>query len=135
VADGVSIAPANAAEDAHALRWAFWTVTELEADALTVLMHRMALPQERRNPALAEAAESRLVAPLRVLEQHLLQQAQQGQSHLAADRLTVADVCVASVANWVRPAKALMAQHPHVQRWLMACMDRPAYQLAKSSGV
>ena len=122
------------ADDAEALKWAFWTVTEIEADALTVLMHRMVMPEERRKPELANAAEKRLAGPLRVLEQHLQAQAQRGQAHLAADRFTIADVCVASVVNWVRPAKELMAQHPLVLAWLMACMDRPAQRQAKASG-
>ncbi len=134
VADGMSITPATAAEDANALKWAFWSVTEIEADALTVLMHRMVMPEARRKPELALAAEQRLLAPLRVLEAQLQQQAQRGQAHLAAERLTVADVCVASVVNWVRPAQALMAQHPLVYAWLMGCMARPAYHLAKASG-
>ena len=103
VADGVSITPANPAEDAEALKWAFWTVTEIETDALSVLMHRMVMPEERRKPELAQAAEKRLSTPLRVLEQHLQAQAQRGRAHLAAERFTVADVCVASVVNWVRP--------------------------------
>jgi len=61
-------------------------------------------------------------------------QAERGQAHLAADRFTVADVCVASVVNWVRPAKELMAQHPLLHAWLLACMDRPAQRAAKVSG-
>ena len=83
-------------------------MTECEADALTVLMHRMAMPADRRKPELAEAAEKRLAVPLRVLEQHLAAQQARGQSHLAAERFTIADLCVASVLNWARPAKALM---------------------------
>jgi glutathione S-transferase len=134
VADGVSITPANAAEDAQALKWAFWTVTEIESDALTVLMHRMVMSEARRKPELAQAAENRLAGPLKVLEQHLQAQAERGQAHLAADRFTVADVCVASVVNWVRPAKELMAQHPLLHAWLLACMDRPAQRAAKVSG-
>ena len=34
--DGQSITPANAREEAEALRWSFWTVTELEKDALKI---------------------------------------------------------------------------------------------------
>ena len=90
--DGQSIAPANPREEAEALRWAFWTVTELEADALTVLMHRMAMPAEQRKPELADKAEQRLKVPLAVLEGHLQAQQGQGQAHLAAQRFTVADV-------------------------------------------
>lgn len=130
-ADGQSITPATPAEDADALRWSFWAVTECEADALTVLMHRMAMPADRRKPELAEAAEKRLAVPLRVLEQHLAAQKSRGQTHLAAERFTIADLCVASVLNWARPAKALMEAHPLVHDWIVRCMARPAQHAAK----
>ncbi len=131
-ADGQSISPASAREEAEALRWSFWTVSELEKDALTVLMHRMAMPQEQRKPELAEQAESRLKVPLAVLEHHLQAQHAKGESHVAANRFTVADVCVASVASWIRPAAALLAQYPAVAAWLKACVDRPAQAQARA---
>ncbi|MDZ4074189.1 MAG: glutathione S-transferase family protein [Hylemonella sp.] len=126
--DGLNLVPATPREDAEALRWSFWTVTELEKDALTVLMHRLAMPVEQRKPELADAAESRLKVPLRVLEQHLAQQQARGESHLAAARFTVADLCVASVLLWVRAARELMAQFPLVSAWLQQCLSRPAYE-------
>jgi glutathione S-transferase len=124
--DGSDIAPATAAEDADALRWSFWTVTELEKDALTVLMHRVAMPIEQRKHALAEAAEKRLHVPLRVLEQHLQRQRKRGHAHLAADRFTIADLCVASVLNWARAADHVWAAYPLTDVWLHACVNRPA---------
>ena len=126
-ADGVSITPATPREDAEALRWSFWAMTETEADALTVLMHRMAMSEERRKPELADAAERRLAAPLRVIEQHLQKQKDAGQTHLAAGRFTVADLCVASVLNWARPSRVLMTAHPLTHDWILRCMARPAY--------
>lgn len=126
-ADGVSITPATPREDAEALRWSFWAVTEAEADALTVLMHRMAMPEERRKPEMAAAAERRLAVPLRVIEQHLQQQKDAGEAFLAAARFTVADVCAASVLNWARPSTVLMAAHPLTHDWILRCMARPAY--------
>lgn len=130
--DGQTITPANAREEAEALRWSFWTVCELEKDALTVLMHRMAMPAEQRKPELADQAESRLKVPLAVLDKHLQAQNAHGQAYLAANRFTVADVCVASVVSWIRPAAALLAQHPAVSNWLAACVDRPAQKQARS---
>jgi glutathione S-transferase len=130
--DGQSITPANAREEAEALRWSFWTVSELEKDALTVLMHRMAMPPDQRKPELADQAESRLKVPLAVLENHLQTQTAHGEAYLAANRFTVADVCVASVANWIRSAGALLAQYPSVSSWLQACVDRPAQKQARS---
>lgn len=124
-----SIAPHTPQEEAEGLRWSFWIVTELEKDALTVLMHRQAMPPEQRKPELADAAEKRLAAPLRVLEQHL-----QNRSYIAGERFTVADVCVASVALWIRPATALMASLPRTQAWLQTCLARPAFVRAKALG-
>ena len=134
VADGVSISPATPREDAEALRWSLWTVNEVEKDALTVLAHRLAMPADQRKPELAEAAERRLHVPLRVLEQHLAAQAERAEAHLAADRFTVADLCVASVLNWARPARTLIEAHPRVGAWLAACMERPAYRELRSRG-
>ncbi|QKO22139.1 glutathione S-transferase family protein [Rhodoferax sp. BAB1] len=125
--DGVNLVPATPREDAEALRWSFWTVTEVEKDALTVLMHRLAMPEDQRKPELAEAAEQRLKVPLRVLEQHLTQQKARGEAHIAAARFTVADLCVASVLLWVRAARDVMAQYPLVSEWLAQCLARPAY--------
>jgi glutathione S-transferase len=132
--DGRSITPVNAREDAEALRWSFWAVNECEADALTVLMHRLVMPAERRKPELAAAAERRLAVPLRVIERHLQTQQARGESHLAADRFTVADLCVASVLNWARVARGLMAAHPLSHEWIVRCTERPAHLAAKALG-
>jgi glutathione S-transferase len=132
-ADGLSITPATPREDAEALRWSFWAMSECEADALAVLMHRVVMPAERRKPELADAAERRLAVPLRVIEQHLAQQQARGEAHLAADRFTVADLCVASVLHWLRPARELMAAHPLTREWLRRCVERPAFQAVQAS--
>lgn len=133
-ADGINLVPATPREDAEALRWSFWTVTEVEKDALTVLMHRLVMPAEQRKPELADAAEQRLKVPLRVLEQHLAQQQAGGASFIAAPRFTVADLCVASVLLWVRPARELLTQFPLLSDWLSRCLSRPAYQAVRKQG-
>jgi glutathione S-transferase len=127
-ADGQGISPATPAEEAEALKWAFWVVNEVEADALTVLMHLVAMPAEQRKPELALAAERRLAVPLAVVERHLQAQADRGHAWLAANRFTVADVCAASVLGWAKPARALMTRFPLTSAWINACMDRPAQQ-------
>ena len=133
-ADGVGITPATPREDAEALRWSFWAVNETEADALTVLMHLLAMPEERRKPELAAAAERRLAVPLRVIEQHLQRQQAAGQAFLAAARFTVADLCVASVLNWARPSQLLMDANPLTHAWILRCMARPAYLQVREFG-
>lgn len=133
-ADGQSITPASAREEGEALRWSFWAMTELEADALTVLMHRLAMPEDQRKPELADKAESRLKVPLALLEQHLQAQQGRGEDYLAGQRFTVADLCVASVAAYARPAVALLAAYPLTQAWLQRCLERPAQKQSRTVG-
>jgi glutathione S-transferase len=118
---GGSLAPADLAEEAQVLRWSFWVMTECEKDALTILFHRLIMPAERRNPALAEQAERALAGPLRVLDAHLAQ-----QPWVAGSRFTVADINLASVLAWAKAAPALIEAHPRVAGWLAACLERPA---------
>lgn len=132
--DASDLSCANLKEEAQALRWSFWTVTELEKDALTVLMHRMAMPEAERKADLAEAAEARLRVPLRVLEGALSQQAAKGADYLCAARFTIADLCVASVGMWIRPSSQLMVEFPQTAAWLKRCLERPAHQAARKLG-
>ena len=132
--DGSDLSPATLKEEGEALRWAFWSVTELEKDALTVLMHRMAMPEAERKADLAQAAEGRLRTPLKVLEGVLADQATRGEDHLCAQRFTVADLCVASVGLWIRPSSSLMGEFPLTAAWLKRCLDRPAHQAARKLG-
>ena len=132
--DGSDLSCANLKEEGEALRWAFWSMSELEKDALTVLMHRMAMPEADRKADLAEAAEGRLRVPLRVLESALNDQAARGQDHLCAHRFTVADLCVASIGMWIRPSSNLMTAFPQTAAWLKRCLERPAHQAARKLG-
>jgi glutathione S-transferase len=119
--DGLSLAAHNKAESAEILRWTFWAVTECEKDALTILMHTLVMPADRRKPELAAEAVRRMAAPLRVIEQHLV-----GRAYLAGERFTVADIAVASVLAWLRPAPELLAACPATDQWLTRCLARPA---------
>lgn len=120
---GGPLAPANLAEEAEALRWTFWAVTECEKDALTVLMHRVAMPADKRDPALADRAEGALKRPFEILDAHLA-----NRQFICGDRFTVADVNVASVLAWAQASKPLMEANPNLAGWLKRCLDRPAQQ-------
>ncbi len=124
---GLNLGAQNLTEEAELLRWSFWVMTEVEKDALSVLMHRMAMPAERRDARLAEQAEKRLAVPLRVLEAHLAT-----RPWLAGDRFTVADVNVASIVSWIRPAPQVLAVFPAVSDWLQRCLDRPAQRRVRT---
>ena len=127
-ADGTSLAGQSPAEQAEVLRWTFWAVTECEKDALAVLMHTAVMPEDRRKPELARESGARLQVPLKVLEQHL----SDGRAHLAGERFTVADVCVASVLAWTQPVPSLLAEVPRVQAWLQRCLGREAQRQVRA---
>lgn len=127
-ADGSSLAGVTPAEQADVLRWTFWAVTECEKDALSVLMHTVAMPADKRKPELAQEAGARLQVPLRVLEQHL----SRSGPFLAGQRFTVADVCVASVLGWALPMASLFEDKPLSADWLKRCMARPAQQQVRA---
>jgi glutathione S-transferase len=123
--DGLNLAAQTKAESAEILRWTFWAVSECEKDALTILMHTLVMPADRRKPELVAQAVSRLAGPLRVIEQHLVGSSA-GTAYLAGERFTVADIAVASVLAWVKPAPELLAACPATAAWLARCLDRPA---------
>jgi glutathione S-transferase len=125
-AEGLSLAGQTPAEQADVLRWTFWAVTECEKDALSVLMHTLAMPADQRKPELAQEAARRLQVPLRVLEQHLQ------RPYLAGERFTVADVCVASVLAWIKPMPELLQDKPRLAAWLQRCLERPAQQQVRA---
>lgn len=120
---GGPLAAATLAEEAELLRWSFWVMTECESHALAILMHRVAMPPERRDPARAAQAEKSLARPFGVLDAHL-----DGRPWIAGERFTVADINVASVLAWTRPAPDLLSAHPRLAAWLERCLARPAQQ-------
>jgi glutathione S-transferase len=111
------------AEEAQLLKWSFWAVTELEKDALTLLMHGLVMPVDMRKPELFKQAEGSLRKPLAVLEAQLSKTA-----YVLGDRFTVADINLAAIVGWVRPAPELLKANPRVAAWLSNCLDRAAYK-------
>ena len=107
--------------EAQALQWSFWAMTEVERPALTVLMNRVFLPEEKREPRLADEAERQLQGPLKVLEQALAR-----SGYLVSSNFSVADLNVASVLAWARMARVDLSSFPRVKEWLSAALHRPA---------
>ena len=121
------IAPQGLEEEGRCLSWSFWVVTEVEAAALTVLMHGAILPAARRDPQKLARATGALRPPLGVVEQALAT-----GPYLLGGRFTVADLNVAAVLDWTRAAPALLAEFPLTRAWLQRCLERPAYRRIKA---
>jgi glutathione S-transferase len=121
-----SLYPTRLEAEARAWQWSFWGMTEVERPVLTALFNRAILPEEKRDAAAAEAAEKTLAQPLRVLDGAL------GRSpYLLGDSFTVADLNVASILSWARPAQIDMSAFPKLAEWLKNCAERPAARAAR----
>ena len=101
-------------------------MTELERPVLTALFNRAILPEDKRDAAAADAAEKGLAQPLGVLDGALGRGA-----NLLGGNFTVADLNVASILAWARPAQIGMSPFPKVGEWLKNCAERPAARAAR----
>ena len=118
--------PTRLGDEARAWQWSFWGMTEVERSVLTALMHRAVHPADKRDAAAADAAEKTLRPPLGVLDGVLAR-----STNLLGDSFTVADLNVASILAWARPAQINMAAFPRVAEWLKNCAERPAARAAR----
>ena len=118
--------PSRLEDEARAWQWSFWGMTEVERPVLTAMMNRAVYPEEKRDKAAADAAEQALAQPLKVLDGAL------GRSpNLLGESFTVADLNVASILAWARPAQIDMSAVPNVAEWLKNCAERPAARAAR----
>jgi glutathione S-transferase len=92
-------------------------MTEVEKPALTVLLHRFLLPEDKRDSKLADEAEHQLQKPLSVLDQRLAT-----AGYLIGETFTVADLNVASVLSWARMGGVALSAFPNMDQWLAGCL-------------
>jgi glutathione S-transferase len=118
--------PTRLEDEARAWQWSFWGMTEVERPVLTALFNRALYPESQRDAAAADEAEKTLAQPLRVLDGTLGRDA-----YLLGEHFTVADLNVASILAWARPAQIDMAPFPKMTEWLKNCAERPAARDAR----
>jgi glutathione S-transferase len=118
--------PTRLEDEARAWQWSFWGMTEVERPVLTAMMNRAVYPEEKRDKAAADAAEKTLAQPLKVLDDVLGHSA-----NLLGESFTVADLNVASILAWARPAQIDMSAFPKLAEWLKNCAERPAARAAR----
>lgn len=118
-----SLAPSSPADEARILQWTCWAMTDLEGPMGTVYMHRGFLPEDKRDPKAAEAAETQAQRPLAMLDGVLARSA-----YLLGDKFSVADLNLAGVLSLTRIGAIDMSKFPHIAAWAKRCHDRPAAQ-------
>ena len=112
--------------EALAWQWSFWVMTEVEHALLTVLLHTRSLPKSERDPDRVRRNLEALTAPFQVLDQALA-----GKEYLIGAEFSVADLNVASVFVWCKPARVPLQDYPSLDAWLSRCLARPARKQAQ----
>ena len=113
------LCPATLEGEARAWQWSLWAANEVERGVNIWSLHALRLPPEDRNQAMLAEALNVLAPPFRVLDGALAQ-----SDYLIDGAFTVADLNVAAVIS--RAIEMDLSATPHVERWLKACLARPA---------
>ncbi len=119
--------PKTLEDEARAIQWSFWGMTELESPLLQIFLNRVLLPEDQRDPKAIEVAESEIQAPLKVLNDAI-----GGKRNLLGDAFTIADLNVASVLAMALPGGFAFSNFENVKRWFDAAASRPAAARARS---
>lgn len=106
-------------------QWSFWVMSEVEHALLSVLMHSRVLPQDKRDAQSLSRNSGCLKLPFAVLDKALAD-----REYLLGNTFSVADLNVAAVLSWARLARFDLQPFPNLNRWLEACLARPANRKA-----
>jgi len=118
--------PKDLEGEARTWQWSFWGMTELERHVLTAMFNRAIYPEDKRDAAAADAAEQELQHPLGVLDTAVTK-----APYLIGDDFTAADLNVAAILSWARPARIDFGKFPKAADWLSRCALRPAAKAAR----
>ena len=120
--------PGTLEDQARAVQWSFWAMTELEPHLMPMVLHKVMLPEPERDAGAVTAAEQAIEKPLQVLDDAL-----SARPHLLGEAFTIADLNVASVLGMAQFVGFSFATFAHVQRWFDACASRPAMARAQAT--
>ncbi len=123
---GGDLAPSDAWQEALAVQWSFWVMTELEKNLLEVLFSTLGILGQEVDLERAASFAELLKRPLEVLESALSK-----RQWLMANEFSVADLNVASVLTFSKMARVDLSPFPAVSKWLDACLSRPALHRAR----
>jgi glutathione S-transferase len=118
----------NAHDRAQIYAWSLWAITNLESEVMRFFRHTYQLEEAKRSAHEAETGKTYTAKLLDELERAL-----PASGYLVAERITVADINVASVVNLAAATK-VVALAPKSQAWLTSLKERPAWQKVAKAG-
>jgi glutathione S-transferase len=126
---GGDLYPKTPQDEARAVQWSFWGMTELEPPLMQMVLNKLMLPENQRSPEAVRAAEQAIDRPLKVLDSTLGQ-----RPYLLGGAFSIADLNVAAVLSMANFVGFDVSGHANVKRWFDACLARPAFARAQSAG-
>lgn len=119
---GAQLYPKSIEDEARAIQWSIWAMTEIEPLLISLILNRVFLPEAQRNPALADEAEKKLAQPLKVLNDALT-----GRDTLLGGSFSVADLNVAAVLSMSSFVAMKFDPYGKLDAWLTRTLSRPAF--------
>lgn len=115
--------PTERAAQAKCIQWTLWAATELEPSAAGRLVQLFLTPEDRRDMKVVETLAERSKLALNTLNAVLTR-----QPFLAGSTFSIADLNVAAVTEYLPRTKFDLSPWPALEKWLIACLARPANQ-------
>ncbi|MBL8698074.1 MAG: glutathione S-transferase family protein [Alphaproteobacteria bacterium] len=113
--------PTDAKGEAKLWQWTLWAATELEPHNGAYAANTYMLAPEKRDPAVAAAAWTKLSKALGVLDQHLA-----AQPWMLGGSFSLADINVSGILLSIYLNNADFSAWKNTKAWLDRCFDRPA---------
>ena len=124
---GGKLYPSDPHDEARAIQWTIWGMTELEPHLIPMLLHKLLLPEDQRNPAVVSKAEAAVEKPLGVLDAHV-----SDREYLLGGDFTIADLNLAGVLSIAHFASFDISKFENAARWLSRCVGRPSFARARA---
>ncbi len=121
--------PGDTRDEARAIQWSFWGMAEIEPPLMQMVLNKLMLPEDQRDPAKIKQAETDIERPLKVLDAQLAE-----RGYLLGSEFTIADLNVAAVLSMAGFVGLDVSGFPSVKRWFDTCLGRPAFARAQKAG-
>ncbi len=119
---GGKLYPSDPHDEARAIQWTIWGMTELEPHLIPMVLHKVFLPEDQRDPALVTKGEADIQRPLGVLDAHV-----SDREYLLGGDFTIADLNVAGTLATASFANFDISKFENATRWLSRCTGRPSF--------
>jgi glutathione S-transferase len=119
---GGKLYPSDSHDEARAIQWTIWGMTEIEPHLIPMLLHKIFLPEDQRDPAIVAKTEADIERPLAVLDAHLAD-----REYLLGGDFSIADLNVAGTLATAHFAKFDFSKYENVARWMSRCTGRPSF--------